>query len=158
MVQLRSLLRFAALLVAAFVLTTCAHYHGPDSGTMMPSGGSGFVGPCGTGAGSADRDAPIVCVDDSGSTLTVSPDPIRVNEKHSKTRAPVVLQWFTKSGRNDLEIRMEEGCVEPVKCDGKGHCMTKALGTNGTEKRCKYTIWTDKHPKLDPDVIITPCC
>jgi hypothetical protein len=154
MVQLRSLLRFAALLGSAVILSTCAH-----SNTNPPSpggGNAGFVGACGSVTASANRDAPIVCIDDTGSALTVSPDPIRVNQTHSTTHAPVVLQWHTKSG-NDVQIEMEPGCVEPVKCT-KGHCTTKAMPTSGSETRCKYSIEMSGHPKLDPDVIIIPCC
>ena len=127
------------------------------------SGGSpspAFRGnPCASKAGSADRNAPIVCVDDTGSTLTVSPDPIRVHDVGASDKAPVVLQWHTVSGRNDLHVEIEPGCVTETTCSGNGHCRARTTPrTDKTEKRCKYDVWTDKHPRLDPDVIVIPCC
>lgn len=156
MLEPRSLFRFAALAASAILITTCA----ANPGATSPSPGSGSLrsGPCASGAPpSADMNAPIVCVDDSGSALTVDPDPVRVHDVVAPGKAPVVLQWFTRSGGNNLHIDIENGCTEKVTCN-RGHCTTKTLPSNGTEKRCKYSVWTDNHPKLDPDIIITPCC
>lgn len=128
-------------------------------------GGSGTTAlrgagnPCADRAGTTDRNAPIVCVDDTGSTLTVSPDPIRAHDVGAADRLPVVIHWHTVSGTNDLRLEIEPGCVTNTNCDGNGHCMARTTPRGDrTQKRCKYDVWTDKHPRLDPDIIIEPCC
>ena len=146
------------LLGALLLVWMCA----PSSSTAPDTGGGPAPlrgNPCTAKAGSTDRNAPIVCVDDTGAKLSVSPDPIRVHDVGAADRLPVVIQWYTVSGANDLHVELEPGCVADTKCDGNGHCMarTVALAVK-TEKRCKYDVWTDKHPRLDPEVIVIPCC
>jgi hypothetical protein len=150
MSEVRILLRWTLLVPAALVLAACA-----SSGS---SGGSGtqLANPCRTGPGTAERSAPIVCVDDTGATLTVNPDPIEVHDEGAG-RAPVVIHWWTRSGSNDLGIEIEPGCVTAVNCRG-GHCMARTLPKDGGSARCKYDVWTGKHPRLDPEVIIVDCC
>jgi hypothetical protein len=152
--------RYLKLLGVLLFLCTCAAQ--PGTGGVAPGGGTSTLraNPCAGKAGSNDRNAPIVCVDDTGSTLTVSPDPIRVHDVGAADRAPVVVHWRTVSGANDLHIEMEPGCVANVQCDANGgHCMARTTPRGDkTEKRCKYDVWTDKHPRLDPDLIIVPCC
>jgi hypothetical protein len=118
-------------------------------------GGSG--GPCRDGNGNADRQAPIVCVDDLGATLSVRPDPIVLHDTLRNSAAPVTLQWFTRSGRGDLRVDVQEGCLTEIKCEGQGHCTAKARDIDA-ETRCKYDVWTGTHPRLDPDIVIEPCC
>jgi hypothetical protein len=96
-------------------------------------------------------------VDDTGDTLSVSPDPIVLHDKMKGGSAPVTMQWFTRSGGGNLQIEIEDGCVTDVKCDGKGHCTAKSRDIDADTK-CKYDVWTDTKPRLDPDLIITPCC
>jgi hypothetical protein len=126
-------------------------------GTALSRAAAG--NPCANnGKGSENRNAPIVCVDDTGATLTVSPDPIRIHDVGAADRAPVVIHWHTVSGANDLNIEIEPGCITEMNCSG-GHCRARTTPRNDkTEKRCKYDIWTDKHPRLDPDLIVIPCC
>ena len=120
---------------------------------------SGGGNPCADKTGSVDRNAPVVCVDDTGQVLSVAPDPIRVHDVGAADKLPVVIHWRTVSGANDLHIEIEPGCVTELRCNGPGHCMARTLPRETkTEKRCKYDVWTDKHPRLDPDVIIVPCC
>ena len=153
------MLRYSMLLGMTLFLCACAAQQASDT-NIAASGSSALrAGPCASKAGSNDRNAPIVCVDDTGSTLTVSPDPIRVHDVGASDKAPVVLQWHTVSGANDLHIEIEPGCVDEVKCPRPGHCVARTLPRGDkTEKRCKYDVWTDKHPRLDPEVIIVPCC
>jgi hypothetical protein len=149
--------RIVLLLGAVLLVSSCASQQAVDGAAAAgPMRGN----PCTKKAGSTDRNAPIVCVDDTGSALTVAPDPIRVHDVGASDRQPVVLHWHTVSGSNDLQIEIEPGCVTEMRCDGKGHCMARSLprGDDRTEKRCKYDVWTDRHPRLDPDVIIVPCC
>jgi hypothetical protein len=152
--------RYLVPLGIVLFLCTCAAQQG--TGTPNP-GGTGpaplRANPCASRAGSADRNAPIVCVDDTGATLKVNPDPVRVHDVGAADRAPVVIHWFTVSGANDLQIQLQPGCVTETKCDGNGHCMARTLPRGDkTERRCKYDVWTNKHPRLDPDVIVIPCC
>lgn len=151
MSEVRVLLRFFVLLVLTVVVCGCA-----QRAALTPSRGGGG-GPCGGGKGISDRQAPIVCVDDTGATLSVDPDPIVLHNKMKSDGKPVTLQWFTRSGSNNLYVEIEPGCLTEVKCNGKGHCTAKSRDL-AAETRCKYDVWTDKHPRLDPDVVVTPCC
>lgn len=146
MLQLRNLLRCSMLLVVVFVLSACAQRN------LVPAN------PCGTGEGVSNRNAPILCVDDLGGTLSVRPDPIVIHEVDEKDGKPVVVHWFTRSGGNDLRLEIQPGCVTDLRCNGKGHCTARTLPLQGGEARCKYDVWTDRHPRLDPDMIITRCC
>jgi hypothetical protein len=112
--------------------------------------------PCKAGAGKADRNAPIVCVDDTADTLSVNPDPISAHSVGEADRQPVVIHWWTRSGGNALNLEIQPGCVTDVKCNG-AHCMARTLPVTA-RTQCKYDVWTDKHPKLDPDIVIDPCC
>src|SRR5215211_1020256 len=97
--------RHFVLLGVLLFLCTCTSQQ-----AVVPSPGGGASGgaattlrranPCAGKAGSTDRNAPIVCVDDTGATLSVSPDPIRVHDVGAADRAPVVVHWRTVSGAN----------------------------------------------------------
>jgi hypothetical protein len=158
MPEVRIVLRWFLLVPAALVLMTCSS--GSSNTSVAPGGGSGdtrmAAGPCGGGVGKADRNAPIVCVDDSGGTLKVHPDPIAAHSVGQSSRQPVMLHWWTRSGGNALNIEIQPGCVTDVKCSG-GHCSARTLPTT-SQMKCKYDVWTDKHPRLDPDIVIDPCC
>lgn len=150
--------RYLMLLGIGVILSACAYQGGapaPDpGGTSLRSDN-----PCASGTGSTDRNAPIVCVDDRGGTLSVTPDPIRVNGRGEADRLPVMIHWYTRSGTNDLQIEVEPGCVTEVRCARPGHCSARSVPRDDkSEKRCKYDVWTDKHPRLDPEIIIDPCC
>ncbi|HYC89732.1 MAG TPA: hypothetical protein VEO54_11015 [Thermoanaerobaculia bacterium] len=157
--------RHFVLLGVLLFVCSCASQPSTDTidSTAAAPGGTALSraaggNPCSNGVGSENRNAPIVCVDDTGSTLTVSPDPIRVHDVGASDRAPVVIHWHTVSGANDLNIEIEPGCVAEMNCT-RGHCRARTTPRNDkTEKRCKYDVWTDKHPRLDPDMIIIPCC
>ena len=146
--------RFFVLFVVAGGLCTCA---ADQPSPMALRGAADGAGPCADGKGKDNRQAPIVCVDDTGAALTVSPEPIILDAKLRGKGGAVTLQWFTRSGGNDLQVSVKDGCVTDVKCDGKGHCTAKAKDVDA-ETRCKYDVWTNKHPRLDPEVVIQPCC
>jgi hypothetical protein len=146
MSEVRSFPRLFILLLASILITTCARHDRP-----APFAGS----PCAGGTGVDNREAPIVCVDDSGSALSVNPDPIRVYHE-KRGGGPVTLQWFTKSGGN-LELRWQkDACVTSTVCNG-GHC-TAQTRADSAGQQCKYDVMVDGHPTLDPDVIIIRCC
>lgn len=142
------LLRCVVLVVTTVVLAACAH-----RAAVAPLEGN----PCADGKGSGDRQAPIVCVEDTGPTLSVSPDPIVIDDRKKEGSEPVTMQWFTRSGRGDLQIAIEDGCLTELKCSGNGQCVAKTRDVDAQVK-CKYDVWTKTHPRLDPDIILTPCC
>lgn len=150
--------RYLTVLAVTLVLCACAAQQGGGPNDTITPITPSQAGPCAGKTGTADRRAPIVCVDDTGSTLTVSPDPVHVHDE-SAAGAPIVIQWHTVSGANDLQVEIEEGCVTTVRCPRPGHCtaLTRPHDEK-TQKRCKYDVWTDKHPRLDPEIIIDPCC
>ncbi len=155
MPKVHILLRWILLITAALVLGTCRS--SSSSTSLTPGGGpSRAVNSCGKGVGKADRNAPIICVDDTGGTLTVHPDPIAAHAVGETDRQPVTLHWWTRSGGNALNIEIQPGCVTDVTCDGS-HCSARTLPAE-ERKQCKYDVWTDKHPKLDPDIVVDPCC
>ena len=154
MSEVRILLRSFLLVTTALVLSTCS-----SSNTTVAPGGGGntrMSNPCSKGTGKADRNAPIVCVEDTGGTLSVHPDPIPVHSVGATDRQSVMIHWWTRSGGNELTVDIQPGCVTDVNCRGS-HCSARTLPV--TERtRCKYDVWTEKHPKLDPEIIIDPCC
>ena len=154
MSEVRIVLRWILLVTAGLVLSTCS---ASQSSVAPASGGDRLAAnPCNSGLGKADRNAPIVCVDDTAATLSVHPDPITAHSVGAGDRQPVMLHWWTRSGSNALSLEIEPGCVTDVTCRG-GHCMARTLPVT-ERKRCKYDLWTDKHPRLDPEVVVEPCC
>ena len=114
------------------------------------------TGLCAGGGGSSNRQAPIVCVDDSGPVLTLNPEPVTAHDVKKGTHQPVTVQWATVSGA-DLWVEMkEEGCVRNMNCNAPGRCT--AVTIPGAVKSCKYDVWTTPENRLDPIIIITTCC
>lgn len=152
--------RLLVLCVVALSIGGCARpVPAPD-----PDSGSGQLvsNPCATGRATASsKQTPIVCVDDSQRTLRVFPDPVRVHDvKSADRKSPVAIQWLTKSGMGDVHVQMGPACdsVKVKGCTGGGKC--EAETTPGVMKPCKYDVWITggKHDRLDPTVIIDPCC
>jgi hypothetical protein len=120
--------------------------------------------PCREGKGVADPFNPIVCVDDTGSEFVVNPDPIRAYDRKGKNDpAPVVIRWFTHTGKGDLRLEFDpkDVCVEEPDCKVPGRCMARVIGRKGGgEITCKYDVWIEGSaiPRLDPETIIVPCC
>lgn len=154
------------LLAASLLILTCAMPQQDSSSSMPaldnPTRGASGANPCaGGGKGVRNADRPIVCVDDSGATLSVSPDPFRIHDRASSGNASPAVQWFTRSGRGDLQVRFaDERCVRNMVCTG-GHCTAVSSGrlnAGETERRCKYDVELTGHPTLDPEGILTGCC
>lgn len=142
--------RFPFLLLVLFIVG-CAHRL-PAPRSVTPSG-------CPGGSGGNHPDLPVICVDDRFSTLSVNPQTAYVNDTDSSDRqSPVAIHWFTRSGGRNLQVAFNDpSCVRNLSCDGRGHC--RAVTNRVTkETRCKYDVWTDEHPRLDPYVIVKPCC
>ncbi len=116
-------------------------------------------GPCANGNGVANRQAPIVCVDDRARKLSVDPEPVMVHHvRREDMKSPVMVHWYTRSGTGDLQLKVEQGCVADLRCDGRGHCQARSEPQPG--KSCKYDVWItgDDHDKLDPTIVIVNCC
>lgn len=143
---LRQVPRFLVLFAAVMLVTGC--------GSWINRSTSGGI--CSGGGGSSNRQAPIVCVDDSGPILTVNPDPVTAHDKKKDSTQPVTIRWATVSGA-DLWVEMkEDGCVQQLNCNAPGSCT--AVTVPGASKQCKYDVWTTPENRLDPIIIITPCC
>ncbi|HKR66382.1 MAG TPA: hypothetical protein VJZ00_21825 [Thermoanaerobaculia bacterium] len=134
--------RLLLVLVVALSLLTCKSR--PDN-PIAPN-------PCSSGAGSKHRGAPVVCIDDSASVLTVNPDPVEAFDVNA-AGDPVEIAWYTKSGTGDPKISWKNG--DCVNSSGNSKAKTKK-GAVG--KKCKYEVELAGHPKLDPEVVIVRCC
>lgn len=155
--------RLPVAVLFVLLLCTCARQAAPPDpvvNPIAPGGGSTTRagGPCAGGPPKEhDRNAPIVCVDDTGSTLRVSPDPVVVHDVGRVTGAPVTVQWFTHTGTGNLQLEIDPGCVTDLRCNGRGHCTARTRDIDAKVK-CKYDVWTETHPRLDPEIEIDPCC
>ena len=159
MSELQMVPRLLALLVATLLIAACAAHHAPDPGGSRPT--DLRANPCASGTPPMNKQAPIVCIDDSARTLIVSPDPVHVHDVDATDRtSPVGVQWFTKSGTGDVHVRIDHGCVDKKSCDGKGKCSAETVPGAKQKKECKYDVWITggKHDKLDPTVVVEPCC
>jgi hypothetical protein len=147
--------RLLALLVCILLIAGCA-----AQGNANRSGPTELVAnPCADGTPPMNKQAPIVCVDDSARVLKVSPDPVIVHDVNAADRkTPVPIQWFTTSGTGDVKVRIDSGCVARESCNGKGKCTAETVP--GAKKECKYDVWITggKHDKLDPTVVVEGCC
>ena len=146
----------SCVLVLSAVLLICGCAARNDSGTrpLRPN-------PCAGGAiPPENRQAPIVCIDDSQRVLRAYPDPVFVHDVNESDRVtPVEIQWFTTSGTGNVQVELETGCVTQKSCDRNGKWAAKAV--RGANKRCKYDVWIEgdkNHDRLDPVVVITTCC
>ncbi|HYC62847.1 MAG TPA: hypothetical protein VEK79_25125 [Thermoanaerobaculia bacterium] len=148
--------RLLMVLAIPVLIAGCAARPMPDPGPMPFRGG-----PCAGGKAASTKQAPIVCIDDSARTLSVSPDPIAAHDAKASNRAtPVTMQWFTTSGSGDVRLEIEPGCVANVRCNGNGHCTAQTVSVSGARKECKYDVWIEggNHDRLDPTIVVDPCC
>ena len=156
MSEVRLVPRLLVLLVVALLLAGWAARTTPDA---TPGSTALRTNPCASGTPPMNKQAPIVCIDDSARTLVVSPDPVRVHDVNASGRkTPVAVQWFTKSGTGDVQVRIDSGCVDKKACNGNGKCAAETVP--GAKATCKYDVWITggKHDKLDPTVVVDPCC
>lgn len=144
-----------SLLVLSLVLTSlrCASSQNHTRGTGLgPDVCSGTPNPY----------APIVCVNDSSSSLPADPAEVHAVNR-VPGRRPTVIQWFTTSGTNDLSITFEAkdaACFQKApNCEGS-HCMALINPAAAPGKQCKYTIRLLNKPGSvnDPVVDIDACC
>jgi hypothetical protein len=165
MSEVRLVPRFVVLYAAALLIGACARSATAPAPTPDPARGTGLrpfaSNPCATGHPAANKQAPIVCIDDSNRTLVADPDRVFVHDvKSDDMRSPVPIQWYTKSGTGDVHVKMAPGCtaVNVKTCNGNGKC--EAETTPGAKTECKYDVWITggKHDKLDPTVVVDSCC
>jgi hypothetical protein len=144
--------RLLALPALALLIAGCAVRPDPGPNPLRAN-------PCATGKAPMSKQEPIVCVDDSARTLVVFPDPVVVhNVKESDRTTPVTVQWLTRSGTGDVQVRIEPGCVDKKSCDGRGKCTAETVP--GAKKKCKYDVWITggRHDRLDPTLDVGECC
>jgi len=147
MSEVRLLLRVCILLCAALLIGTC---RSADDKTIL-------TGVCSSMLGDANPDGPTVCVDDGPKMPKVSHNTITMNRTRPGVGA-TEIQWLTRSGTGPLEIDVQPGCFTHVSC-AAGRCSAKALPVTA-RKTCKYSVFINdgNHEKLDPDVVVVPCC
>ncbi|HEX8170291.1 MAG TPA: hypothetical protein VF824_07115 [Thermoanaerobaculia bacterium] len=146
-------LLFPLLLLVCLVMTSTCRSAGVDQ-PVAPGGGGGS--PCAGGTGNADPERPVVCVDDSGSELSVDRDPVHVHDvMEADLKTSVPLQWFTRTGK-DLTIKIAGGCVDVVRCNA-GHCIANTRDV-AADTKCKYDVMVPGFKPLDPTVIVDNCC
>lgn len=146
------------IVLSAFVLliSSCARPM-PGPNPIRPFEGN----PCEKGTPPANKQAPIVCIDDSNRTLVAHPDRVFVHDVNSGDRtSPVKIQWYTTSGSGDVHVKMADSCraVKLKGCNGKGKCDAETVP--GVTTECKYDVWITggKHDLLDPTVVVDGCC
>jgi hypothetical protein len=153
MSEVRMVPRLLALLVATLLIAGCA------ASNNVPAPMPLVANPCAHGTPPMNKQAPIVCIDDSARKLVVSPDPVIVHDVNASDRkTAVAVEWYTKSGTGDVHVRIDPGCVDKQSCNGNGKCAAETVP--GAKKACKYDVWITGggHDKLDPTVIVDPCC
>ena len=162
MSEVRQVARLIVLFLLVLPIVSCARSAVEPNPPNPPNPIRPFAeNPCEKGAPPANKQAPIVCIDDSQRTLAANPDRVFVHEskKDDRTRA-VQIQWYTTSGTGDVHVKMEEGCraVNLKTCNGNGKC--EAETTPGVTTECKYDVWITggKHDRLDPTVVVDACC
>ena len=118
-------------------------------------------------AGSSRPEAPVVCIDDTGTRLSVSPERVEAYDRDPEKQGhPMVILFFTKSGSGDFQIVPRSGnCIEP---QTEHHCPPNAglcrvhvvrKAPNDTEAEvCKYDVVMKGFTTLDPWVVTKPCC
>jgi hypothetical protein len=121
----------------------------------------------GCNAGSTRPEAPIVCIDDLGTELSVDPEKIVAYDRDpQKQSSPMVILFFTKSGNGDFQIVPRTGnCIEQPKdhhCPpGAGMCrvhMLRRKPSDPKEETCKYDVIMKGFPPLDPFIVAKTCC
>ncbi len=154
----RLVTRLIVLSAFALLISGCARaYPDPNTNPIRPL----VANPCANGHPPANKQQPIVCIDDSNRTLAAHPDRVFVHDVKSDDRTkPVPIQWYTTSGTGNVQVKMESGCraVKLKACNGNGKCEAETVP--GTTTECKYDVWITggKHDLLDPTVVIDACC
>lgn len=147
--------RLILVCVCAVFLATCAR---PSTDPPGPS--PLMVNPCEKGMPKLDKQAPIVCIDDSARTLVAKPDRIVIHEsRKGAPTEPVAIQWYTTSGTGDLHVKMDSSC-DAVREKGHGTGKYEMTTVPGKKRECKYDVWITgpDHDRLDPTVVIDACC
>lgn len=156
--------RWPLALSLLILAAACAHTTQPAVPERSPRPAALVEQPGGCPPAVNRPEAPIVCVDDTGDKLSVSPETVYAFDRHPQDKGPVNVLWFTRSGAGDLRIEFaDDHCVGKVWCNPKtGHCRAKTLPLEGkTESEpCKYDVWIEngRQPRMDPYVVIRECC
>lgn len=135
--------------------------------------GGVFAGGCGSwttqdrghgcNVGSTRPEAPIVCIDNTRSRLSV--DPFRVvayDEYPRNSGRPMVILFFTKTGTGNFKVVEKKGnCIADQDCvEGAGLCRVTVADVKDDERErlCEYDIEMPGFPPMDPEMLIKTCC
>lgn len=155
--MIRTTSRFLLLLVVlvAISLTGCSRFYISEAAAK----GHGCV------VGSTRPESPIVCIDDTGSALSVHPETVNTWDRDPDGSGnPMVILFRTKSGKRDFKIVQRSGnCIEPeLYCPPDiGLCRAKVVKrVEGAEAQetCKYDVVMAGFKDLDPTIRVGTCC
>lgn len=132
-----------------------------------------FAGGCGTWAtqdhedrchrGSREPTAPMVCIDNTGSKLSVDPPRVEAFEEYPKNSGqPMVILFFAKTGTPKFDLIEKKGnCIARQDCvQSAGLCRVTVvrLKEGEKERKCEYDIVMPGFPPMDPEILIKTCC
>jgi hypothetical protein len=150
-----------------FSLSGCASYRQPPGGHGPPSP-YGLL-PHGDASTACSRHAkvsnyaPMLCVDDTTTTLRVDPESISV-VKHNRAMQPTLVNWFTMSGTHTLRLTANVGsslddCFSFYYCSG-AHCIAVMNVNAPAGKSCSYTasLVETGYRQADPIIHVDTCC
>jgi hypothetical protein len=126
------------------------------SGCASSGDGTAMANQCTKGKQHPER--PIVCVDNTGSALSIHPREDLVVFDRASNGAPVTILFFTKSGTGNLKIIDKDDCLDEQEHTPEGMARIKVTKAGGSETRCKYDIELAGFETLDPFIVVKPCC
>lgn len=163
----RHALSTIAVAVLCGVLMACKASAPPvtDTAAKTPIVGKAAVQETIAPCANTDKNHPVVCVVGG----MVSPKSIRVNDFERPhggppSNRPVVIKWRTSTNTGALSVtdfQPPDTCVTQVNCNSNG-CTAVVKGQKlrsegGSDVTCHYTLTLDG-VKLDPDIVVDPCC
>ena len=121
--------------------------------------------------GSKKPEAPIVCIDNTGTKLSVDPYRVVAFDEYPKNSGrPMVILFFTKTGTGNFKIiekkretgnnEADESCIAEQHCvAGEGLCRIIVPRLKDQKARvCLYDIEMAGFPPMDPEIEVRPCC
>ena len=110
----------------------------------------------------ASPHAPIVCVDNTGSALSVDPYRVVAYDEYPKDSGrPVVILFVTQEKPAEFKlVEKTSGCIEKQNCvTSAGLCQVTVKRLGGAPgKVCEYGIEMVGFPTMDPEIKLKPCC
>lgn len=131
------------------------------------AGGCGSTSTQGRGhgctVGSTRPERPIVCINNTGSELSVDPERVVAFDEYPKDSGrPMKILFFTKTGTGNFKIIEKNGnCIASQECvENAGLCRVTVVDVKDGEedKQCDYDIEMAGFPRMDPQIVIKNCC